>query len=90
LFLATPGDAEERIGTGKDVALAVSGGNPITVWNQDGRIEVRISNRTGQLSESGAFPVVAALPDGRALAAWEEGGRIATRRLSAATLTSAR
>jgi hypothetical protein len=90
LFLATPGDADERIGTGKDVALAVSGGNPITVWNQDGRIEVRISNRTGQLSESGAFPVVAALPDGRALAAWEEGGRIATRRLSAATLTSAR
>lgn len=90
LYLATPGEAEKKIGTGKDIALTVSGGNPIAVWNQDGRIEARISSRTEQLSASGAFPVVAALPDGRALAAWEERGSIATRMLSATALTSAR
>jgi hypothetical protein len=34
-----------------------------------------------RLSESGAFPTILALPDGAMLAAWEEDGSIATRRL---------
>jgi hypothetical protein len=35
-----------------------------------------------RISETGGFPTVVALPDGGALAAWEDGGAIATKRLN--------
>lgn len=81
IFLAAPGEPEEKIGSGKDVALAAGDGTVYAVWNQAGEIEARVASRIQLLSKAGAFPVVAALPDGAALAAWEEDGTIKTQRL---------
>lgn len=82
IFLAEPGQPERQIGTGKDVALAVTGNkayalwinaSTLEVWNGGGAVEV--------LSNAGAFPSLCGLAEGGALAAWEENGAIEIRRL---------
>jgi hypothetical protein len=77
IYLAEPGQKEIRIGTGMDVAIA---GN-VAVWNQAGKIEAYAAGKTETLSQTGAFPVVVALPKGGALAAWEDNGKIELHRL---------
>ncbi|MGH9667823.1 MAG: sialidase family protein, partial [Bryobacteraceae bacterium] len=81
IFLASPHESETKIGTGKDVALAAHGAKVFAVWTERGSIESWTSGKTRIVSKAGAFPSVVSLSDGSALAAWEEGGVIATRRL---------
>jgi hypothetical protein len=81
IFLASPRGSETRIGSGKDVALAAHGGKVFAVWTEHGAIQSWISGKTRLISEVGAFPSVVSLSDGGALAAWEQNGVIATRRL---------
>jgi hypothetical protein len=81
VFLAQPGEAEQRLGAGKDVALAAQGGKTVAIWSHAGAIEAWTSGRTESLSKNGAFPVAAGLSEGGILAAWEENGGIALRLL---------
>jgi len=81
VFLAEPGKPERQVGAGKDVALALSGSRTYVAWVDGSKVEVWIDGKTEQLSGSGAFPSLSALPGGGALAAWEENGTIQIRRL---------
>jgi cytochrome c-type biogenesis protein CcmH/NrfF len=81
VFLAEPGKPEEQIGSGKDVALALSGGHAYVTWTNGTKIEAWSGGQTEVLSNTGSFSALASLPGGGALAAWEENGAIVTRRL---------
>jgi len=81
VFLDEPGHAETRIGTGKDVALAVDGDRPYAAWVNGTKVEAWLDGKLVTLAESGAFPSLTALAGGGVLAAWEENGGIQIRRL---------
>ncbi len=83
LYLAETGKPEVKIGMGQDVALAVNGKGAYTIWSTAKGIEAHLPGAADSthLSDAGAFPALLALPDGAILAAWEENGSIATRRL---------
>jgi hypothetical protein len=83
IYLAHPGKPEVKLGSGMDVALAVNAKGEYVVWNSNKAIVAMLPGGTApvRLSDTGAFPTILALPDGAMLAAWEEDGSIATRRL---------
>ena len=83
IYLAHPGKPEVKLGPGMDVALAANRKGEYAVWTQGKSIQAVLPDASTpvQLSETGAFPAILALPDGAMLAAWEENGTIATRRL---------
>jgi hypothetical protein len=83
VFLARPGQAERDLGPGQDIALAEGRKGPAAIWVSGKAVRLlepgAASART--IAENGAFPAIVALPDGSVLAAWEEDGAIATRRI---------
>jgi len=81
IFLAPENQPETRIGEGKDVALAAQGPKVFALWSTATGIQAQIAGQPRTLSTSGAYPTVVALPDGTALAAWEESNAITIRRL---------
>ncbi|MBI4907997.1 MAG: exo-alpha-sialidase [Acidobacteria bacterium] len=81
LFLALPGVDEMKIGTGKDIAFSAQGNSIYATWSSGGKIESWSNGKTETLSAAGSFANVVALPKGGAIAAWEENGAIAVRRL---------
>jgi hypothetical protein len=83
VFLARPGQAERDLGPGQDIALAAGPKGPAAIWVNGKTIQLLEPGATAAriLSENGAFPTIVALPGGSLLAAWEENGAIATRRL---------
>jgi len=81
LFLAEPGQEEREIGAGKDVAIATSAGQVYVVWSGTNGITLWESGKVDLLGKEGAYPTIAALPDGGMLAAWEENGAIAVHRV---------
>jgi hypothetical protein len=83
IYLARTGKPEVKLGMGMDVALAVNARGEYAVWTHGKAIEALLpgASTPERLSEAGAFATLLALPDGAILAAWEENGAIATRRL---------
>jgi hypothetical protein len=81
IFLAEPGQPEWQVGTGKDVALALSGNRAYALWSNGTKLESWNDGKVDMLSNAGAFPSVCNLPAGGALAAWEENGAIQIHRL---------
>jgi len=81
VFLEEPGQPERPIGTGKDVALALSGNRAYVAWADGPNVEVWIEGKVERLSTAGAFPSLSSLPGGGVLAAWEENGAVEIRRL---------
>jgi hypothetical protein len=81
VFLAEPGKPEQLAGTGKDVALALSGNRAYALWVNGAKIENWIDGKVEVLSGNGSFPSLSALPGGGVLAAWEENGAIEIRHL---------
>jgi hypothetical protein len=83
VYLARPGSPEEKLGPGQDIALAAGRKGAYAVWVSGKTVELLApgAKSAHALSESGAFPSLVALPDGTVLAAWEEDGSIATRRI---------
>jgi hypothetical protein len=81
VFVAEPGKPELKIGTGKDVALALDGDRVYVSWTNGAKIEASSDERAEVLSNAGAYSAMTSLPGGGALAAWEENGGIVTRRL---------
>ena len=81
VFLDEPGKPEMQIGSGKDVALALSANRPYVIWTNGEAIEYWTAGKIEVLSKTGGFPSLAALPDGQVLAAWEEDSGIQIRLL---------
>ena len=81
VFLDVPGQPERQLGTGKDVALALSGNQTYVAWVEGTQVEAWIGGNVEVLSKNGSFPALAGLPGGGVLAAWEEDGAIQIRRL---------
>ncbi len=84
IYVDEPGKAEQKVGTGKDVAIAargdrvyalwVSGADGFEAWNESGMPET--------IAKAAAFPSVVALPGGGFLAAWEAGGTVRVEALA--------
>jgi hypothetical protein len=83
IYLARPGKAEVKLGPGQDVALAANAKGEYAVWNSAGSIVALVpgASTPEKLAAMGGFPTIVALPDGAMLAAWEDHGAIATKRL---------
>lgn len=81
IYLAAPGKPEIKVGNGMDVAFAASAKGYYVAWTTPAGIAVYGPNGVSQVSATGTFPALAALPDGGMLVAWEENGTIATARM---------
>jgi hypothetical protein len=78
IFLASPGQNETAIAAGIDVAIAASSAGVYAIWSTPNGIQMLLPGKAEQIAIAprGSFPAIAALPDGRALAAWEDGEKI--------------
>jgi hypothetical protein len=76
--LATPGEKEAGIGEGTDVALAAAADGVYAIWSTPAGVRALLPGKKESiaLAPKGTFPNIAALPNGHALAAWEDGGGI--------------
>jgi len=81
IFLDEPGQPEQRLGTGKDVALALSNGHVYAARENGPKLEVWREGKVEELAPAGTFPTLCALPEGGVLAAWEQDGSIEMKRL---------
>lgn len=82
IYLAEPGHPEQKLGEGKDVALAASGNRLSALWVGAAGLEAWDGSGAPQvIAKDAAFPSVVALPDGGFLAAWESSGAISLKRL---------
>ncbi|HYA16283.1 MAG TPA: sialidase family protein [Bryobacteraceae bacterium] len=83
IFLDRPGDKEVGLGEGKDVAIAASSKGVYVIWSSLKGIRLLApgTKTAVKLADDGGFPAVAGLPDGSALAAWEENSSIRIERL---------
>ena len=82
IYVARPGQAEQRIATGRSPMLASRGAKTVVVW-QDGRdIMLRALDADAPaVVGQGRLPQVALLRDGTALVAWEREGKLYFRKL---------
>jgi hypothetical protein len=78
IFLATPGEKEVGIAEGVDVAIAAAPEGVYAVWSTPLGIRALLPRKKESiaLAPKGTFPNIVALPNGRALAAWENDGKI--------------
>jgi hypothetical protein len=83
VYLAEPGKPERRLAAGQDVALAANNQGWYVVWSTPAGIQAMLPNaeKVTQVSDSGAFPALVTTSGGAVIAAWEENGAIATRRM---------
>jgi hypothetical protein len=83
IFLDRPGAPEARVAEGKDVAIAATARGTYVIWSDANGIEALSPNAKSpvKVGDDGGFPALTALPDGSALAAWEEKGAIRIEKL---------
>ncbi len=81
MYLDEPGRPEQRLGEGKDVAVAAGAGQIAVLWIKESKLNAWSAGKTRVIAEQAAFPNLVALPGGGFLAAWEEDGAIKTQSL---------
>jgi hypothetical protein len=83
VFVAKPGVPETRLAEGKDVAITSSSRGTYIAYSTAHGIELLSPGAKApvKIADGGGFPVLAALPDGSALAAWEQNGAIRVEKL---------
>ncbi len=76
------GEPEQRIGDGRSPMMSSGTNGPYIVW-QDGQMVklTRPGSESSTVVGEGRLPQVLALPDGRALVAWEKGGSVYYRKM---------
>ena len=81
IFLVSPGEKEVSIGEGVDVALAAAAHGVYAIWSTPAGVRALLPGKKESivLAPKGAFPNITALPNGDALAAWENDGKIQIR-----------
>lgn len=78
LFLASPGEPEQKIAAGRNPKIAAVAGGVALVWQAENGIWVRTPGAEPQaVSPSGTYPAIAA--GKRVVVAWEDGRGIQTR-----------
>jgi hypothetical protein len=83
LFVAVPGETEQRIGEGMDISAAGGAAGIYAAWTSGGGIQAHTPGNAHPttVAEHGAFPNLVALPNGKVLAAWEDAGKITVQPL---------
>jgi hypothetical protein len=83
VYLAEPESPEQKIEAGKDASVTIGSAGVYAVWSANGAIHARMPGQAQpvELAAQGGFPQVITLPDGSALAAWEDHGRIELKKL---------
>jgi len=83
IFLASPGAREVPLEEGADVAIVAAQAGAYAVWSVPAGIRALVPGEKNPITVAakGSFPNVIALPDGRALAAWEDEGKIVIRQI---------
>lgn len=78
IFLASPGEREIDLATGMDVAIAAGAKGVYAIWSTPNGVQALLPGEGHPLTVAprGSYPDIAALPNGGALAAWEDDGRI--------------
>ncbi len=78
IFLASPGEKETGIAQGTDVAITAGKGGVYAIWSTPTAVQALLPGKTEPIAigPKGSFPNIVALPNGHALAAWEEEGKI--------------
>jgi hypothetical protein len=72
IFQGPPGVGEAPVAEGKDPAIAAGKGGVYLAWSATGGVQARPpAAAVLTLDPKGAYPQLAALPDGSILAAWE-------------------
>jgi hypothetical protein len=81
IFMASPGEQEKKIGEGIDVAVSSGPKGVFVAWTTPDGIRALAPGRGAAIaiSQKGSFPAIAGLADGRAVAAWEDDGKIVVR-----------
>ncbi len=81
IFVDEPGKPEQKLGAGKDVAVAAGNGKVYALWVNAGGLEAWSGGKPEVIAKEAAFPSVVALPGGGFLAVWETGGFIGLKKL---------
>jgi hypothetical protein len=83
IFLERLGEPEIPIGEGADVAIAADSRGVYAIWSTGAGLQAWLpgAKQAAPLGTKGSFPNIVALPEGQALAAWEDDGRIVIRRV---------
>jgi hypothetical protein len=81
IYVAEPGKPEQKLGPGKDVAIAASKDRFYAIWVGANGLEISTGGKPDVIAKEAAFPSIVALPGGGFLAAWEAGGSIAMKKL---------
>lgn len=78
VFTASDDNAEQALGSGKDPSIAVTPKGVYTAWTSDRGLQSRTPGRSEPtvLDKDGAYVQLAATPDGKVIAAWEQQGAI--------------
>jgi hypothetical protein len=83
IFIDRPGTPETSLGDGKDVSITASSKGTYVIWSARSGIELLAPGGEApvKVAPEGAYPNIVGLPDGSALAAWEQDGNIKTAKL---------
>lgn len=82
LYYARPEETELAVGTGRSPMMSLGANATLLVWQDGERIKLKTLNGSDEaVVGDGRLPQVLALPDGRALAAWEKNGRVYVRKV---------
>ena len=83
IYLDRVGSTEQALGEGKDVAIAAGAKGVYAIWSSTQGVQLLAPGAKSavKIADEGGFPAIVTLPDGAALAAWEQSGRIHTERL---------
>lgn len=81
MYTAHPGETEVVLGNGRQPMMSVRGTSVLLIWQDGSHIKMKPAGGAETLVGDGKAPQVLALPDGRALTAWENDGRVYVRRM---------
>jgi hypothetical protein len=81
IYLAEPGQQEQKLGPGKDVAIASNDAGIHALWINGTKLEWWSATGVKVLAKDAAFPSLISLPNQALLGAWEEAGGIALKLL---------
>jgi hypothetical protein len=83
IFLETAGKTEVRIGKGVDASIAASAKGVYVIWSTPSGLQAIVAGKDEsiEVAPKGAFPNIVPLSGERALAAWEDDGKITIREI---------
>jgi hypothetical protein len=84
LFLDVPGEKEIDLATGVDIAIAGAPSGALAIWTTPSGLRAVLPGKKEpiEIAPKGSFPSIIALPNGHALAAWEDEGKIVVHPVS--------